>query len=129
MKVFCKYCRFYDPAGYVYGNIEFGESPGRLRIPAECEYGEGIEIVAVHPPMYHPENGLQTEQTQTKKAITLDSNKNFNCPFYWIKTERGAAMPVNTDGTPHWGTCPEADRFRGKEDSSQQVFEFDGGTK
>ena len=49
--------------------------------------------------------------------------------IYWIKTERGAAMPVNTDGTPHWGTCPEADRFRGKEDSSQQVFEFDGGTK
>ena len=47
--------------------------------------------------------------------------------IYWIKTERGASMPVEVDGTPHWGNCPEADRFRGKEDSSQQVFEFDGG--
>ena len=47
--------------------------------------------------------------------------------IYWIKTERGASMPVDVDGTPHWGTCLEADRFRGKEDSSQQVFEFDGG--
>ena len=49
--------------------------------------------------------------------------------IYWIRTERGASMPVNVDGTPHWGTCPEADRFRGKEDAGQQVFEFNGGTE
>ncbi len=49
--------------------------------------------------------------------------------IYWLKTAKdGMSMPVNVDGTPHWGNCPEADRFRGKEDSSQQVFEFDGGT-
>ncbi len=45
--------------------------------------------------------------------------------IYWIKTVRGKPMPLNVDGTPHWGTCPEANRFRSKEDSSQQVFEFE----
>ena len=61
----------------------------------------------------------------TKLCRCLGCNKH----IYWIKTERGASMPVDVDGMPHWATCPEADRFRGKEDSGQQIFEFDGGTE
>jgi len=32
----------------------------------------------------------------------------------WIKTKAGKMTPVNADDntTPHWATCPSADRFR-----------------
>lgn len=32
--------------------------------------------------------------------------------IYWVRTENDKAMPVNTDGKPHWYTCPQRDRFR-----------------
>ncbi len=31
--------------------------------------------------------------------------------IFWVKTENGKNMPVDPDGTPHWGTCSKADRF------------------
>jgi hypothetical protein len=30
-----------------------------------------------------------------------------------VKTEKGKNMPVDPDGTPHWGTCPKASDFKG----------------
>lgn len=33
-------------------------------------------------------------------------------PIYWVRTDKGKNMPINTDGTPHWATCPEANKFR-----------------
>lgn len=29
----------------------------------------------------------------------------------WIETKNGVRMPVNSDGTSHFGTCPQAARF------------------
>ena len=63
--------------------------------------------------------------TGAKLSRCLGCNKH----IYWIKTKKGASMPLNTDGTSHWGTCPEAERFRNKEDPGQTVFNFDGGTE
>jgi len=30
----------------------------------------------------------------------------------WEVTASGRSTPVNADGTPHWATCPFAERFR-----------------
>jgi hypothetical protein len=35
-----------------------------------------------------------------------------HAPIYWVRTEHGKNMPINTDGTPHWATCPKAKEFR-----------------
>jgi hypothetical protein len=32
--------------------------------------------------------------------------------IFWIKTKKGKNMPTNPDGTSHFATCPEADRYR-----------------
>ena len=32
--------------------------------------------------------------------------------MWWIQTKAGKAMPLNPDGTPHWGTCPQARSFK-----------------
>jgi hypothetical protein len=31
---------------------------------------------------------------------------------YWVRTENKKNMMVNTDGVPHWATCPKAKEFR-----------------
>lgn len=38
--------------------------------------------------------------------------------IFWIQTEGSAYpnMPCNPDGTPHWGTCPKAKRFKKKKE-------------
>jgi hypothetical protein len=28
------------------------------------------------------------------------------------QTKAGKFMPTNTDGTPHWATCPDVDKFK-----------------
>lgn len=32
--------------------------------------------------------------------------------IWWVKTPAGKAMPVDSDGTPHWATCPQAKQFK-----------------
>jgi hypothetical protein len=32
--------------------------------------------------------------------------------IYWVQTPAGRPMPVNPDGSSHWGTCPKAGLFR-----------------
>ena len=87
MKVFCKYCHFYDPEGWIGGNIELGELSPAL-IPAECDYGKAVRMVAVRPPVWHREHGRQTKRL-IESEVTLDSNKNFDCMYYhkkwWIR--------------------------------------------
>ena len=83
MKVFCKYCRFYDPAGWIGGDMEL-DGGVRTLLPAECDYGETRVIVAVSPPTYHPEEGLRTNSLM-KKEVTLAHNRNFECIYYWKK--------------------------------------------
>ncbi len=46
--------------------------------------------------------------------------------IYWVKTVSGRRMPVNADGTSHWMTCPNAQRFREGEGSrlrQRELFE------
>ena len=31
--------------------------------------------------------------------------------LHFVKTERGATMPIEYDGIPHWGFCSEPERF------------------
>lgn len=32
--------------------------------------------------------------------------------IWWVTTNKGKAAPINVDGTPHFGTCPNAIEFR-----------------
>lgn len=32
--------------------------------------------------------------------------------IFWILTSLGNKMPVNADGTSHFATCPDANKFR-----------------
>jgi len=36
--------------------------------------------------------------------------------IYLIDHKSGARCPYNPDGSPHWATCPDAPRFRRKEE-------------
>lgn len=38
--------------------------------------------------------------------------KSCHAVIYWIRTDKGKSMPVNPDGSPHWATCPDADKFK-----------------
>ena len=33
-------------------------------------------------------------------------------PIAWARTEAGRSAPLDRDGTNHFATCPEAERFR-----------------
>lgn len=35
-------------------------------------------------------------------------------PVAWCMTRLNRRSPLDPDGTPHWATCPDADRFRKK---------------
>lgn len=37
-----------------------------------------------------------------------------NAEIAFVKTPAGKSMPVNGDGTSHFGTCPQAKRFSRK---------------
>lgn len=41
--------------------------------------------------------------------------------IWFVKTEKGKSMPVEKDGTPHWGRCPKSDRFRGYDPSTDPL--------
>lgn len=32
--------------------------------------------------------------------------------IYWIKTDKGKNMPLDTSGEPHWQSCPNANKHR-----------------
>jgi hypothetical protein len=38
--------------------------------------------------------------------------KGCNAEIYWLKTPGKKNMPVDPDGTPHWGSCPKRDQFK-----------------
>jgi hypothetical protein len=43
--------------------------------------------------------------------------------IFWIVTKNGKRMPVNADGTSHFSSCPDADKFRkGKNDGGTELF-------
>ncbi len=37
--------------------------------------------------------------------------KGCGATIYFVLTTAGRIMPVNPDGTPHWGNCAERDLF------------------
>jgi len=42
----------------------------------------------------------------------LHKCKGCGTTIIWVKTNTGKMMPVDTDGTSHFATCPKADDFR-----------------
>lgn len=34
--------------------------------------------------------------------------------IWWIQTKAGKSMPLNSDGMPHWATCPNSLEFKRK---------------
>ena len=40
--------------------------------------------------------------------------RNCGATIYWVKTEAGKLMPLNADGSPHWGSCPDVASFKRK---------------
>lgn len=32
--------------------------------------------------------------------------------IWWVTTKAGKAMPLNSDGTPHWANCPNSREFK-----------------
>ena len=60
---------------------------------------------------------LEAALRETAKALNELNAPTATCKscrsaIYWVKTENGKNMPINTDGTPHWATCPNAREFR-----------------
>ena len=35
-----------------------------------------------------------------------------NAAIFWVKTKAGKNMPLDEDGQPHWGSCPNAKDFK-----------------
>lgn len=38
----------------------------------------------------------------------------------WRTTAKGRRTPVNEDGSPHWATCPDADKFKFKQSTKER---------
>lgn len=38
--------------------------------------------------------------------------KGCSSAIWWVQTRAGKAMPLNSDGVPHWSTCPSVRQFR-----------------
>lgn len=47
-----------------------------------------------------------------KRNVPTETCRACQTQIYWVSTDKGKNMPINTDGTPHWATCPEAKKFR-----------------
>ena len=44
---------------------------------------------------------------------------NCQAPIFWVRTQRGRNVPVNTDGSPHRDVCPDRDMFRTRQALTQ----------
>ena len=40
--------------------------------------------------------------------------KGCQAPMWWVTTKTGKAMPLNSDGVPHFSTCGSVKEFRRK---------------
>lgn len=47
----------------------------------------------------------------------MSTCRSCNAPIRWRRTEAGKPTPDNPDGTPHWATCPDAQRWRHAEEA------------
>jgi hypothetical protein len=43
---------------------------------------------------------------------TVCREKSCGARIYFVRTDRGAMLPVNEDGVAHFATCPAAAKFR-----------------
>ena len=48
-----------------------------------------------------------------------------NAEIMWQETKNGKKMPINADDrhTPHWATCPHADRFKKAKKQNDKIIE------
>jgi len=68
-------------------------------------------------------NDLTPEQKMSNllKLIGNASQcKGCQAPMWWVSTKAGKAMPLNPDGTPHWGSCPSVRDFKIKKEAERR---------
>lgn len=98
-----------------------GASGWRGRVRLEPEGGGGATLLLVGEAPVDP-GAPSTSATGKRPAVTFpippgtSSSPCRGCgaAIYWIRTAKGSAMPVNRDGTSHFGTCPKAGSFSRK---------------
>lgn len=54
-------------------------------------------------------------------SVSHQTCKGCGAVIYWIKGRALNSVPMNMDGSSHWGTCPMAHKFR----SPDQLALFD----
>ncbi len=76
--------------------------------------------------IYGNERSYHTTKIQTYecfrrnlKSSFPDENKVSECRscnehIKWSKTNAGKWTPINLDGSPHWSSCPQANKWRGE---------------
>ena len=40
--------------------------------------------------------------------------------IWWVQTKAGKAMPLNSDGTTHWATCPNSLNFKREQNKARR---------
>lgn len=58
----------------------------------------------------------------------LGACRSCKAEIVWTITKNGKKSPLNLDGTSHFGTCPDADRFRKSPRGPQSDPERRGGS-
>jgi len=54
-----------------------------------------------------------------KQIGAADHCNGCNRPILWVRHRNGVAAPYDSDGTPHFATCPKADQFRRKKETKR----------
>ena len=108
--------------------------------------GYRLELIPTEPPylleiqeVYWRRDAWRTEQLEevmvdgTPAPKGTEPCQTCGAPIRWSWTKTGKKTPVNPDGTSHWGTCPQAQEWRGKTRSepvtdSTEVIAFHGQT-
>jgi bacterioferritin-associated ferredoxin len=70
-------------------------------------------------------NDISPEQKMSNllKLIGNPSQcKGCQAPMWWVVTKAGKAMPLNSDGVPHWATCPNVRDFKIKKAAERRGF-------
>lgn len=69
------------------------------------------EVLAV---MINGEEWTLPSWAQTPEDLRVAHCKACFAPMLWVLTTKGNRAPLNPDGTSHFASCPEAERFRRK---------------
>ncbi len=85
MKVFCKYCRFYEPLKMEQRYNHMGGPDGIEKIPADCKKKIEVKLGEPLTLQYDPETGLLRKDGLFTRKINTQENSEFNCKYYHTK--------------------------------------------